>query len=274
MLELPETVTIAQQMNSAVRGKRIATCVAGFSPHRYTAWNMPPAQVMQVLPEHEVGSAREQGSFVVVGIAPDFALAIGGHARIVFHRSAVTLPAQHQLLLQFHDGTLLTVSILRHGLITVISSAATAKSIPLNGHAVSPLSPAFSLAYWRSLIALLQPSDNTPIAQFITLNTGIRGVGHGYAPDILYRARIHPRRRVRDISASEQDALFQAMQTTLMQAVAQGGRDTVRDLYNLPGGYHSVMGQSDVTVCRRCNAPLQKALLAGVIYRVCPHCQS
>jgi formamidopyrimidine-DNA glycosylase len=274
MLELPETITIAQQMNCEVRGKRIATCVAGFSPHRYTAWNMPPEQVMQTLSVREVGSAREQGGFVVVSITPDFALAIGGHARIVFHRSAVTILAQHQLLLQFHDGTLLTVSIMRHGSIYVMSSVATATSVLLSGHAVSPLSPAFNLAYWRGLISRMQPNDHTPSAQFITLNTGIRGVGHGYAPDILYRARILPRRRVQDLSASEHDALYQAMHATLTKAVAQGGRDTERDLYNLPGGYHSIMGQTGSTLCRKCSAPLQKALLAGVVYLVCPHCQS
>ena len=61
MLELPEAITIARQMNRELRGKRIETCVAGHAPHRYTSWNKSLEDYERTLPGRVFGEAREQG---------------------------------------------------------------------------------------------------------------------------------------------------------------------------------------------------------------------
>jgi len=59
--------------------------------------------------------------------------------------------------------------------------------------------------------------------------------GNGCLQDILFRARIHPRRRALDLSEGERSRLHAAIRDTLQQMVALGGRDGEIDLFGQPG---------------------------------------
>ena len=45
MLELPECVVIAGQMNETIQGRTITEAVAGHSPHKFAFFNGDPAPV-------------------------------------------------------------------------------------------------------------------------------------------------------------------------------------------------------------------------------------
>ena len=187
----------------------------------------------------------------------------------------MTLPTKHQLLLQFQGGALLSVSIQLYGAIYLMREDVTHTHPALCPNGMSPLSDAFTLDYLLQLFKRIAPDDPTGIIPFITVNPAIRGVGHGYAPDILFRAHIHPRRKAVDLHSAEQRALYKAMRDTLAQAVDQGGRDTERDLYYLPGGYRCIMDRAATNhPCRKCQYPVRRITVSGFPVCVCPHCQT
>lgn len=70
---------------------------------------------------------------------------------------------------------------------------------------------------------------------------GVWGIGNGCLQDILFRAKIHPRRRVVDIAEGEQHALYDAIKDTLTRMVASGGRESERDLYGNCGRYVRIL---------------------------------
>jgi formamidopyrimidine-DNA glycosylase len=102
----------------------------------------------------------------------------------------------------------------------------------------------------------------------------MNGIGNSYAQDILFRARISPRRKIPDIPATEREQLYRAIQETVQLAIEAGGREDERDLFDRPGGYHRLMSsQTAGTPCPVCGTMIEKmAYLGGACY-LCPQCQ-
>lgn len=65
----------------------------------------------------------------------------------------------------------------------------------------------------------------------------IAGIGNSYLQGILFKAKIHPKRKVVDISENDRKDLFNAIKEILNEAIRLGEREDEYDLYNKPGGY-------------------------------------
>jgi formamidopyrimidine-DNA glycosylase len=70
------------------------------------------------------------------------------------------------------------------------------------------------------------------VKYFAISKPGICGVGNGYLQDILYRARLHPRRTAASLSQKERRAFCNATRKVLKEATKLKGRDTERDLHD------------------------------------------
>ena len=104
---------------------------------------------------------------------------------------------------------------------------------------------------------------------------GILGIGNGYLQDILFRAKLHPKRRAIDLAEWERRALYEAIRKTLKQAVDLGGRDTERDLYNRRGGYTRILhAKAKGRPCPECGTLIEKIQYLGGASYFCPSCQA
>jgi formamidopyrimidine-DNA glycosylase len=93
--------------------------------------------------------------------------------------------------------------------------------------------------------------------------------------DVLYRARIHPRRKAVDVDHDEQRALYDALQGTLAQIVELGGRSSETDLYGKRGGYVRLMdSKTKDTPCPECGTLIVKIQYLGGACYLCPQCQT
>ncbi|TJZ58999.1 Fpg/Nei family DNA glycosylase [Streptomyces piniterrae] len=94
----------------------------------------------------------------------------------------------------------------------------------------------------------------------------LAGLGNLLADEILWRARLHPARRVRDLTDGERGRLYRAMRGTLRPAVAAG---------HVPPRRSWLTGRRDDTdaVCPRCAEPLRRGRIAGRGTVWCPGCQ-
>jgi formamidopyrimidine-DNA glycosylase len=71
----------------------------------------------------------------------------------------------------------------------------------------------------------------------------ISGIGNGYNQEILFHARLHPKRKAGSLTEKERLKLYHVIVSTLQQAVQKGGSDREVDLYGSPGSYHRLMGK-------------------------------
>ncbi len=275
MIELPEALTIAQQMDQELRGKRIDSAMHLSSPHKWAFHGRPPEETESILRGRAMGAAEAHGSMILACVDPDYVLLFGGGGeRILYHQDERTLPKKHQLLLHYDDGTYLTVTVQGWGSVDVLhhSEVADHRHIP---RGTSPLSDAFTSESFERLLQEVGPEDKRSIKKFMISEPGIPGIGNGYLQDILFRARIHPRRRVADITGEERQSLFGAIGGTLHRAVDLAGRDTERDLYNNRGGYVRMMdSRTRGRPCPECGTPIEKIQYLGGASYFCPNCQT
>lgn len=276
MIELPEAFTLAHQFNQELLGKRIASGVRGSSPHKFAfTGKLSDEEFATIVKGKTIGPARAEGWIILTEITPGYVLSLGcGGERILYHADESTLPKKHQLLFSFQDGTYLTVTVSGWGEVRLLEQSDLPNHPHLKRGAVSPLSTAFTHEYFYSLFEEVPEDKRISAKYFLVSEPGLWGVGNGCLQDILYRARIHPRRLILDLSQEERQNLYQAVTFTLKQMTELCGRDSEMDLYDQPGGYARILHSKSVgKPCRQCGTPIEKAqYLGGAIY-YCPACQ-
>ena len=109
---------------------------------------------------------------------------------------------------------------------------------------------------------------------FLATEQRIPGIGNGVLQDILFNAKLHPKRKTNTLSNKDKEELLDSLKSTLTQMVDEGGRDTETDLYGKPGGYKTVLSRNTVNKpCLDCGTIIKKeAYMGGSIY-FCPTCQ-
>lgn len=275
MIELPEALVIARQMSDVLKGRHVVSAVRGNAPHKFAFYSGSPEEYATILAGKTMGEATAHGSAILAAVEPDHVLGLGvGGERILFHQDESTLPKKHHLLLHFEDGAYLTVTVQGWGAAWLLHRSKVADHPHLGKLGVSPLSDAFTWEHFRGLFESLEAEDSRSVKYFVVSEPGIWGIGNGCLQDILFRARIHPRRRAVDVTGQERQALYRAIRETLQQMVDLGGRDSEHDLYNRPGGYRRILDRRSVgQPCPECGTAIEKSqYLGGAVY-FCPGCQ-
>lgn len=275
MIELPEALTIANQVTRELAGKRIKACIRGNSPHKFALYSGSPEEYQAILAGKTVGQARAHGCMILVDVEPDHVFTLGGGGeRILLHKTSGTLPKKHQLLLEFTDGTFLTVSVQGWGSVSITPK----ENLPIHQfcgvHGPSPLSVDFTLDYFLGLFEELEKADSRSAKFFIISKPGVHGIGNGCLQDILFRAKIHPRRRMVETTPEERMRLYESIRTTIREAAELGGRDSELDLFGQPGGYSRILDSKSVgRPCPECGTPIGKISFLGGAAYFCPNCQ-
>jgi formamidopyrimidine-DNA glycosylase len=117
----------------------------------------------------------------------------------------------------------------------------------------------------------------TKIKPLLMDQTFISGIGNLYAAEILFRAKIDPRRPAQSLSDEEKEILFTKIKKVLQKAIDYGG-STVDDYVRLsgkPGGYathHKVYGRKGKP-CTVCKTAIKRINLGGRGTYFCSKCQ-
>lgn len=272
MLELPEAVVIAGQINQTLTGKRIQTVQANQSPHKFAWYTGDPAEYPERLTNQTIGEATSHGNHVEVQ-AGDRKLILSISMR--YYPPGEKLPARHQLWLGFDDGSSFVCTVQMWGVLMCVREG---QDSGLPDYVVarlkpSPLSEGFDRDYFDSL--LTENTGKLSAKAFLATEQRIPGLGNGVLQDILWMARIHPKRKMAGLTHAELGAMFTGVKSGLRQMTDCGGRDTDYDLFGHSGGYQTVLSKNTAgTPCPACGSEIQKeAYMGGSIY-YCPGCQS
>ena len=273
MIEIPEAVTLSKQLNSTVQGKTIKKVIVGQTPHKWAWYHKDPADYPERLDHRKVGTSRAFGSFVEVDAVPA-ALLFSEGVRLRYIENTAQIPKKHQLLLEFYDSSALVASVQMYGGLYCFTRGEfdnryyrDAQTIP------SPLSRDFDQDYFNRLFSAHR-EKNLSVKGFLATEQRIPGLGNGVLQDILFNARIHPKRKLADIENGEVAALLISIKETLSAMVEGGGRDTEKDLFGADGGYKTRMSRNTLgSPCPVCSTPIEKAAYMGGAVYFCPGCQ-
>ncbi len=275
MIELPEAYTIAKQMDKALKGSLIKSCTRGNSPHKFAFYNHTPEEYEKLMVGQIVGHSSYRGSYTITSVGKGNFLTLGGGGeKIILHEGGKTVPKKHQLLVGFHDGRYLSLTVQGWGQATLFSGAEIERHKYINKKGVSPETDEFSFVYFDGLFNELDADDKRSVKYFIVSEPGVIGIANGYLQDILFRAKLHPKRRAIDLTKDERKGLYKAIKETVEVAIKLGGRDTESDLYGNPGRYKKILDSRTVGwPCPACGAIIEKVQFLGGASYFCPKCQ-
>lgn len=275
MIELPESIVISGQMTETLRGKTIALCVRGNAPHKFAFYTHEPEAYESILRGQVLDETVEWGVHMLAYVGGEHLLCLGGGGeRILYHTSEQTLPKKHQFLLEFTDHTFLTITIQMWGSLQLWTRADFPTHPYAGKRGVSPLSEQFTQPFFEDLFDSIPDDDPRAIKFFLISKPGVWGLGNGCLQDILWRARIHPKRRAVSLDAVERHALYCAIREMLREAADQGGRDSETDLFGCAGKYLRVLSSETVgKPCPACGEAIQKIQFLGGASYFCPQCQ-
>ncbi|MFQ5967774.1 MAG: bifunctional DNA-formamidopyrimidine glycosylase/DNA-(apurinic or apyrimidinic site) lyase [Acidimicrobiia bacterium] len=107
----------------------------------------------------------------------------------------------------------------------------------------------------------------------------IAGIGNIYADEILYRARIRPKRPGGSLSAADAKRLQSSVRPVLRDGLRWGGTSLDDLAYRLPDGSAGDFLQKlrvygrESEPCRRCQTPIRRTVISARSSFWCPTCQ-
>lgn len=105
----------------------------------------------------------------------------------------------------------------------------------------------------------------------------IAGIGNIYADEALFLAGLHPCRRAQTLSATEAEALHEAVRHVLVAALRDRGTtiDDYRTVTGQPGQHQEslLVFRRDGEPCPRCGHSIERLKVGGRGTHICPRCQ-
>ncbi len=272
-MELPEAAVLARQLNESVRGKTIRDVQTAQTPHKFAWYYGDPAEYVTRLQGKTVGTAVPRGGMVEI-LVDGCVLVFGEGTGLRYLESESEAPSKHQLLVTFDDSSALVAVVRMYGNLWCFPQGTLDNSYyQVAVEKPSPLDEAFDAPYFQSLFSDIAVSKASAKA-FLATEQRIPGLGNGVLQDILFAAKVHPKRKISELSAEEREVLYYALKTVLGEMKGSGGRDTEKDLWGRPGGYATKMSRRTVgQPCPQCGQAIVRASYLGGSVYYCGNCQ-
>lgn len=272
-MELPETIVIADQANKTLVGKKINNVFNATKSHRFTFYHGDPKEYGKVLIGTTVKSAIGYGMFVDLMFSNGAILSIGDGTNMTYKEYGNKIPANYQLLITFEDESFIFFTVSLYGSIGVYTDGViNEKYHNLNKQGLSLLDKNYTESYFLQLIANMK--KDLSIKAFLATEQRIPGIGNGVVQDILFNAKINPKRKMSTLSEDEKTKLFHSLKDTINEMIIKGGRNTQSDLSGNKGKYNNILtSKTQKKPCPICGGQIMKeSYMGGAIY-YCPNCQ-
>jgi formamidopyrimidine-DNA glycosylase len=273
MPELPEVETVRRTLSELIVGKTID----------YVSVHMPKMikqpedakQFVFMLMGLTIESVERRGKFLLIGMGE---LVLVSHLRMegrygLFPRSEPVEKHTH-VVFHFTDGTELRYKDTRQfGTMHLFNKSEVFSVAPLKKLGLEPLSPDFTLdAFKRKM-----KGRPTKIKPLLLNQECIVGLGNIYVDEALFASRIHPERPAETLKNPDLERLYEAIVTTLGNAVEAGG-SSIKSYVNGQGEMgmfqfsHKVYGKKGEP-CPTCNQLIERTVVGGRGTHFCPACQ-
>jgi formamidopyrimidine-DNA glycosylase len=282
MPELPEVETVRRGLAPVMEGQVIARAAVNRPDLR---WPFPPDMAAR-LAGQRVLMLRRRSKYILVDLASQETLLIhlGMSGRILVSGDPLgrfvhvhPAPERHDhVVLDMANGARITFNDPRRFGAMVLMPTREADAHPLLARlGPEPLGNRFDGPY---LSAALK-TRNTAIKSALLDQHVLAGLGNIYVCEALFRARISPRRRARNISAARAAALVPIIREVLTDAIEAGG-SSLRDFRQADGELGYFQHRFDVygregEPCHRsgCTGRITRIVQSGRSSFYCPLCQ-
>ncbi len=269
MPELPEIFNIARQMNKELLRKKIVL----LDIRQEKCLNMSVNDFKSLLINKIIGLITSRGKWIFTKLEPNayLLLSLGMGGNVLYHKSGERPPDKYHVKLEFHDDSILTIGFWWFGYCHAVNEDELRTHKMTSKLGLSPINE--KEFNYDSFDSVLQGRRGN-IKSFLMNQKHIAGIGNVYIQDILFKAKLHPNRKIPDITEGERRRLFEAIRTNLREAVELGGLAYEKDLYNRPGRVEDfLVGYRETSPCPECGTKIRKIKTGSTATYICPSCQ-
>ncbi len=277
-IELPEAKILAEQMNEELGGKRVKSwCSKDCERLQRIGMMNKDLSIFDQLVNGKIVFVRSRGNVIHVKLDNGMNLIIGPEygGEIFFHKDEKNIPKKFHLKVDFSDGTVLTVRLTSMGVIEALKDNELESSYvfkrDFDAEKLSPIDEEFTLERFSKHLA-----ENNKMLKAVLVGKDaiIVGLSNSAFQDIIYRARLHPKRKASELKTEEKRGLYDAIRLMLNERIQLNGKDQFHDLYGNKGGYAPAMGPNmKQQACPECGTPIEKLSHGGGHVYLCPKCQ-
>lgn len=281
MPELPEVETVRRGLLPVMEGRVIDLACVNRPDLR---WPLPEAMADRLTGKRVLALRRRSkyiladlssGETLLIHLGMSGRMLISGQMVGEFHHAHPAPQKHDHVVLHMEGGARVTFNDARRFGAMDLLPTATAEAHPLLAEiGPEPLGNAFNESY----LAARLKDRNTPIKSALLDQHLVAGLGNIYVCEVLYRARVAPDRKARDVRSPA--ALVPVIRQVLAEAIEAGG-SSLRDYRQADGelGYFQhafrVYGrEGEPCLTPGCQSHIARIVQSGRSSFYCPTCQT
>jgi len=273
-IECVEAHILAEQMNKELIGKIISHYEVQNSQQLQQKGFISQNFILDQLIGHKILSVISRGNTIQIKLDNHWNIILvpeyGGN--ITLH-TPQTKPAKFHLKLDLQDA-ILTISLTGIGCIQAVEDNLLKTNYLYNRDFSQILNPLETNFTFESFVKELDSKKQNIKAALVGRTAVIVGISNSAFQDIIYRAKISPKRNTSTLTTEEKKTLHKAIIQLIKERLEAGGKNQFIDLYDKHGLYIPKMGpnQKDQN-CPVCKSRIEKINHGGGHVYLCPICQ-
>ena len=269
-MELPELTVLSRQMKDEIVGKRIST-VEVVNPK---CLNMPLEEFQGKLIGKTITTVESRGKWLFLNLDKDLVILFNPGMGVDFlhFKSEDKSSEKYNIKFTFNDTSGFTIRVWWFCYLHLLSKSNLGEHKFTAELGPTPMDESFTLDYFKKILQKRRGN----IKSFLVNQKRIAGIGNVYIQDILFNAKVHPKRKIQTLNNMEIEALYNSMRSILAQSIELRGLAYERDFYGNKGGYgkeqFKIAYKADQP-CPTCTTTIQKIKTGSTSSYICPNCQ-
>ena len=248
--------------------------IAGVDVLQHKNLNMPVEKFVKTIVGRRIISVGARGKWLILELqGMQFLLInLGMGGDILHFNPGAAMPEAYKFRLRFNDGSGFTINFWWFGYIHLVDSEGLKKHKMVGELGLSLLEEGFTLEHLRGLLK----GRKGNVKAFLIDQRNMAGIGNVYAQDILFKAKLHPNRKINTLTEREMQDLHASMREVLAKSVEKGGLAYEKDFYGKNGrfaGEDFLVGYKEGKPCPICSTTIKKIKTGSTSTYICPKCQ-
>jgi formamidopyrimidine-DNA glycosylase len=270
MAELPEIVKLSGQMRDKLTGKTLKSIAL----LQEKCANISADEFQKRIGGAKIAEVRNKGKWIVTALdnGEHILLSLGMGADVLFFVSEKDTPEKYQVKLLFTDGSGYTARFWWFGKFLLVSDKELLSEPNTKDIAIDPFDEKFTPEYFTSILK----NKKTQIKAFLMDQKNVGGIGNMYMHDILFKARLHPQKKISDMSENEMTLLCHSIMDVLNLSRDKGSFAYESDFFGQKGGFsteHFLVGYKENQPCPVCGGNIISIKTGSTSTFICPACQ-
>ena len=271
MAEIPEIRKYTRQMKDFLVGKTIAEVEL----LQEKCLNIPVVEFLERTKGASIVNVFHKGKWIFIKLDnhEHLLLSLGMGGDLLKFEPTEKLPEKYQVKTTFTDGTGYTVRFWWFGSYFLVPENELQHESKTKDIALDPLHEDFTLDYFQNLLS----GKRTQVKSFLLNQKNVGGIGNMYMHDILFKAGLHPQKKISELDEMAIEKLYFSILEVLQLSLSKGTCEFEMDFFGEKGSY----GMDDFLVgyrdqgepCPSCKKTIISIKTGSTTSYICPSCQ-